>query len=375
MDISIIFMYTGFLILVSLHAFIHLLGFAKAIGWLKNDDLKTTLSVRTGWFWVIAFCFFVPVIILFAWHNRYWWIPALAAVFISQWLIISFWKDARFGTIANVIILSAALIAYGSAHFYNKFKSQVTHTLQLASVDQSNQLTESDLVSLPDPVKRYLRYAGTLGKPKVTNFRVEFAGEIRKDSASAWMPFTSVQYNFMEPASRFFFMNAAMFHLPVTGFHSYSDQHVFMDIRLLSLLKVQYQAGREMRIAETVTFFNDMCCMAPATLIDKRISWLESDSASVSAAFTNNGIRIQARLYFNDEGALINFTSDDRYAAGKDGSMKKLHWSTPLRNYVLMDHYRVAGEAKTIYRYPEGDLTYGRFRTVRVSYNVMAFDQ
>lgn len=367
-------MYTGFLILLSVHALIHLLGFAKAFALLKSSDLKLAVSKKSGWLWFSAFCFFIPVIVLFAFHISYWWVSALPAVFISQWLIIVYWKDARFGTLANIIIVIAALIGYANQHFYDKFKSQVTKNLQQQEATQNNLLTESDLLNLPEPVKRYLHYTSSLGKPKVRNFSVAFVGEIRKDSASAWMPFTSVQYNFMESASRFFFLKASMFHLPVNGFHSYSDENVFMDIRLLSLMKVQYLEGREMRIAETVTFFNDMCCMAPATLIDNRITWMESDSNKVKAEFTNSDVKVQAWLYFNKEGALINFVSEDRFAAGADGIMKKLRWSTPVGDYKMVDDHMVPGEAQTIYRYPEGDFTYGRFHTVHVFYNVTAFE-
>jgi hypothetical protein len=142
-----------------------------------------------------------------------------------------------------------------------------------------------------------------------------------------------------------------------------------MDIRLLSLFKVQYQAGKEMGIAETVTFFNDMCCMAPATLIDKRINWIESDSSKVHAEFANNGITVSAWLHFNEKGELINFVSDDRFAAGENGSMKQIRWSTPLKEYREVDGYKLASYAEAVYSYPEGDLCYGTFSLKHIKYN------
>jgi len=95
-------------------------------------------------------------------------------------------------------------------------------------------------------------------------------------------------------------------------------------------LKCSTKSGKEMGIAETVTFFNDMCCMAPATLIDKRIKWLDSDNSSAHAEFSNNGITITARLYFNDTGELVNFVSDDRYAAGDNNTMQTFALVNPL---------------------------------------------
>ena len=125
-----------------------------------------------------------------------------------------------------------------------------------------------------------------------------------------------------------------------------------------------------MDVAETVTFFNDMFCMAPATLIDKRIQWLEVDSNKVKAAFTNNGITIFAWLYFNDKGELINFISDDRYSADAG---KKLPWSTPLKDYKEINGYKLAGYAETIYSYPKADLCYGTFSLTNIKYNSKDF--
>lgn len=138
---------------------------------------------------------------------------------------------------------------------------------------ETSLLTEHDLMDLPAAVQKYIRFSGAVGKPKVTNFRVEFSGGIRRNAQSEWMQFQSDQYNFMHATTRHFFMKAIMKHLPVAGYHFYNDGNAYMDIRLFSCFKIQYQNGAKMDVSETVTFFNDMCCMAPATLIDKRIEW------------------------------------------------------------------------------------------------------
>jgi hypothetical protein len=109
--------------------------------------------------------------------------------------------------------------------------------------------------------------------------------------------------------------------------------------------------------------------MAPATLIDKRIKWLDSDSTSANAEFSNNGITISARLYFNEKGELVNFVSDDRYAAGDNNTMQRLRWSTPLKDYREVDGYKLATSAEAIYTYPEGDLCYGTFNLKHITYN------
>ena len=355
-----------FLLLITIHGLIHLMGFAKAFQYAEMKQLIIAISKPVGLMWLIATSLFITSAILFLLKKDYWAIFSIAAVVISQIVIILSWHDAKFGTIANVIILIASIIGYGTWSYYNKYQNDVETNLQQKEYFQNSQLTEMDIQHLPEPVKKYLRYAGCIGKPKVNNFKIEFAGKIRKNEQSEWMQFTSEQYNFMEIPTRLFFMKAVMKSLPVAGYHVYKNGDAYMDIRLLSLFKVQYQDGDEMDKAETVTFFNDMCCMAPATLIDKRISWQVTGENIVKATFTNNGITITADLFFNEVGELINFKSNDRYNADAG---KKLPWATPLRDYKEVNGYKLAGYAETIYTYPDRNLCYGTFQLSSIKYN------
>lgn len=200
----------------------------------------------------------------------------------------------------GVIILAIVITRFAARHFHRQYIADVKSGLRQAAYFSSIMLPEAEIKELPDAVKKYLRFTGSMNRPKVNNFKVEFTGKIRKDEQSEWMPFTSQQYNFMHNPTRLFFMKAYMKKLPVAGYHCFREGTAFMDIRLFSLFKVQYQQGPEMDLSETVTFFNDMCCLAPATLIDQRIKWLEVKGNQVKASFTSNGITVSTWLYFND---------------------------------------------------------------------------
>jgi len=246
----------------------------------------------------------------------------------------------------------------------------IQSALKQTNTRKASVLTELDIAGLPKPVQQYIRYTGSVGKTKVNNFKMEFSGGIRKDAQSEWMPFTTEQYNFVDTSKRLFYMKATMNHIPLAGYHCFKNGIAFMDIRLLSLFKVQYRTGKEMNIAETVTFFNDMCCMAPSTLIDKRIKWTEVKGNTVKATFTNNNIVISALLYFNDKGELINFVSNDRFAVSDKSTMIQVPWSTPLKEYETTNGYKLATYAEMIYSYPKGDFCYGTFKLKSIKYNV-----
>lgn len=119
--------------------------------------------------------------------------------------------------------------------------------------------------------------------------------------------------------------------------------------------------------AETGVIAEDaIITLTGSVLIDKRITWLEVEGNQVKASFMNNNISVSAWLYFNEEGALINFISQDRYSADAE---KQLPWATPLKNYQEINGNKLMRNAETIYSYPDKDLCYGTFRLMKVEYN------
>ncbi len=360
--------FPAFIILI--HGCIHCMGFAKAFGYGNIATITKIISKTSGTFWMLTALLFALAAILLVLKKHSWCYIALFAALISQVLIIMVWKDAKYGTVANLLIVVTALIGLATQQFEHRYAKDVKAYIKNCGQFTPSILTEQDILQLPDPVKKYLHYTHSIGQPKIKNFKVEFTGGIRKKSQQNYMPFKSEQHNFTDAATRLFFMNAAMIHLPVAGYHCYKSGAAYMDIRLFSLFRVQHQQGNKMDIAETVTFFNDMCCMAPATLIDKRIEWLRVNGDSVEASFTVNANTVKATLVFNSEGQLVNFISNDRYAQMDNGSMQQLTWSTPLKNYKEINGFRLPSFAEAVYTYPDGDFVYGTFNLSSITYNI-----
>ncbi len=357
-----------FLALIIFHALIHFAGFTKAFDLEHASIIIQNISKIFGIFWVAAGVLFIVTAFLFHFKKNAWMPLSIITIFLSQYLVVAYWSEVKLATVINVIILFGTILGFAEWSFSRKYKKQVRTFLRHRSAVLVDLLTEDDIQLLPDPVKNYVRYCGAIGKPKVKNFKIKFSGRLRQNKQSEWMPFNSEQYNFVDASTRLFFLNATMKQLPVKGFHSFKNGNAFMDIRLLSMFRVQYQAGKEVDISETVTFFNDMCCLAPATLIDNRIQWMETEGNKVRAIFTNKGITIAAWLHFNEDGELINFLSADRYATERK-KMKRIFWSTPLKDYKSLNGYRLASYADAMYHYSNRSFTYGNFYVESVEYN------
>ena len=358
-----------FALIVLLHGLIHFMGFAKAFGYGNITQLTKEISKPAGMLWLLTAFLFITATVLFLLKNVSWPIFGIVAVIISQVLIINTWSDAKFGTIANAIILIVAIAGWATQNFEARFRNDVKTNLLQTNGLQTDLLTEADIQSLPTAVQKYIRYTGALNKPKVRNIRIVFDGEMR-EKGKDFFKLKAVQYNFFDEPTRLFFMKAKMFGVTLPGYHNYQNAHATMQVKLLGLFNVVNVKGVEMNQAETVTVFNDMCLLAPASMIDKRIEWTSIDSLSAKATFTNGVNKISAILYFNDQGQLINFTSDDRYAIS---DMKRYRFSTPVKEYTQMNGRNIWKYGEAIWHYPDGEFVYGKFTLKSIEYNVEEF--
>ncbi|MDP3442555.1 MAG: hypothetical protein Q8T08_06790 [Ignavibacteria bacterium] len=359
----------AFLIIVILHGLIHLFGFVKGFGFKEVEELTLPISKPLGIFWLTATVLFIIYGILNFANNKYAWFFGLFAVVISQILIVIFWKDAKFGTIPNLIVLIVSLVSLGSFLIKSEFINRVNSDFTANNTLSTEILTESDIANLPEVVKKYLHYTKSVGQPKVKNFRAEFVGGIRGNPTDKYMSLQSVQYNFYQSPSRYFYMTASKMGLPSTGLHLYQTKTATFEVKLLNWFKVVNAKGDKMNEAETVTLLNDMCFIAPATLIDSRISWEIIDDKTVKAQFNNGDISISALLFFNEKGELINFISNDRFET--DGKKYVNYpWETPVQDYRMINGYLLPGKAKLIYQRPDGDFTYGELEYKSVKYNL-----
>jgi hypothetical protein len=361
----------AFAVLLVVHGLIHLLGAAKAFGWADLPQLTHPISPTAGALWLVSAGLFLGTAAsLFLW-PRGWWLIGSVAVILSMVIILPAWADAKFGAIANALVLVGLAFGFLSQGPFS-LRAEYERDVQarVSAPVSATPITEADIAHLPAPVQRYLRIVGVVGQPRVHNFRIRMHGRIRSDRNARWMPLSTVQYNVVNPAARMFYLTASMSGIPMQGYHRYLGSPASMRVKAAALVPVVTAAGREMTQGETVTLFNDMCLMAPATLIDPAIEWDAIDSRTARARFTNAGHTIRAELSFNEAGELTNFTSDDRYAVSSDGTMRSLRWSTPVTAYHQYGPVRLFSRGEGRWLEPDGEYAYIELTIDDVQYNV-----
>jgi len=350
-----------FFLLVVVHGLIHLMGFAKAFGLAELPQLSGPITRAMGVAWLAAGLLLLTTAVLFIHLPRIWWIVGLAAVVLSQYLVISSWAGAKAGTVANLLILVVVIYGFasrGPTSFRAQYRRAVSERVDGAP-DSMPPLMEADVAHLPELVQRYLQVTGAIGRPRIHHFRAAWRGRIRSGPDDPWMSFSAEQVNFVRNPARFFGMHATRSGLPVDVFHVFRDGAASMRVRLLSLFPIVDADGPELTRAETVTILNDLCLLAPAALVDAPVRWEAVDERSVRALYTLGPNAVSAVLDFNEDGELVDFVSDDRLAASEDGAqLTPMRWSTPVGDYRTFGPRRASASGTGLWHPASGTYAY-----------------
>lgn len=268
-----------------------------------------------------------------------------------------------------VVIVIIIIIVIKTISFKRSYSAAVSEGLVRTSEANKELLLEDDIKGLPEPVKKYLRYTGAVNREKVISARICFGGSLQEVNKPPFRVRVE-QTSFFDNYTRLFRVRGTMMGMPVIALHRYFNGNATFEVKPFSLFHVVNEKGNNLNKAETVTFFNDMCLLAPATLIDRNIKWEQIDDYSVKGNLTVNGINVSATLIFNNEGQLVSFWSDDRYYRSSEGKMEKIRWTTPVSDYRDYNGIKLGSYGEAIWSFPEGEFRYAIFRLEDVKYNI-----
>ena len=118
-------MRTVFIVIIVIHGVIHLFGFLKAFDLSELNAISQPITRLMGMLWLVAFALFAITAFFLSARFHYWQLTGLAGIILSQFLILNYWADAKFGTIINLIVLVYIILAYFTFNFKEMVKEEV----------------------------------------------------------------------------------------------------------------------------------------------------------------------------------------------------------------------------------------------------------
>lgn len=289
-----------FVLIIIIHAAIHLLGFIKGFEFKEVKALTLPISKMAGICWLLATGLLLTYSISFIVNHKYQWIFGLMAVVVSQLLVIFFWKDAKFGTIANIIIFLVVLVAFGQYQFNTRVAKETAKVLQRDDRNHLELITDRSLENLPIPVKRWLKNSGVVGKPYTATAKVLQSAQLKmKPDQEQWLPATATQFTNLQVPAFIWNVDVKMNSL----IHFYGRDKLIngdgsMLIKLNALFNIVNESGPKISEGSMQRYLGELVWF-PTLVLNDHITWQSVNDTTAIATLNYQGNEVSGTFSFN----------------------------------------------------------------------------
>lgn len=253
---------------------------------------------------------------------------------------------------------------------YSKTRAEFakhTKTLLAETPRDGGIFTEPDISGLPLPVRRYFRYCGYIGAPKMSSMKASFADVDFVLDRSKNVKIDYTQYNFVGQPNRVAYIDSSMYGIPFEGLDAYIAGHGSMKGVLAGAVTLFHQTGPSIDKASLVTFLSE-CLILPNAALQDYITWEAVDDLHAMAAISYYGVTASGLFTFNEDGKMLAFATDDREAVTSDGRSEKVKWTAVLQDYQESGGIKKPTALQAIWHYDDGDLIYFNSRNVVIDH-------
>ncbi len=357
------------IILIGLHGIIHLFGFLKAFGYSEFNGINQPISRAFGLFWLVTFLLFIATTILYSVRFDIWWIVGLVAILFSQILIFNFWSEAKYGTIANLIILIAVIHGYLNNNFENVIKKERVVMFKTSAKHQIEALNSDEIDDLPVIVQKWLNYSGVVEKPKISNVFLTQDLQLKfKPEQEEWNFGTSEQYFTIQPPAFNWDIKTQMNPLmSVIGRDKFENGKAEMLIKLFALIPVADAKNDEKVNQSALQRFLAEMVWFPSAALSEYLTWEEIDEFSAKATMKYNGTKGSGIFYFNEMGQFEKFVTM-RFKDPNDS--EPVEWKVVANKTEERNGIKIPTECEAIWNLESEQWTWLKVKIKHIEYNV-----
>ena len=228
-------------------------------------------------------------------------------------------------------------------------------------------ITDAQVLKLPEPMQRYIRFAGVVGKEPVRSVRLKQRGFMRQRPQQKWMPLQAEQVFSVTPPA---FIWRARVRLAPLAWIAATDQllggHGTMNIKLLSAIPLGNARGPQMDQSSLLRYLGEIIWF-PTAWLSEYIEWQAIDASSVKATIYNAGVSASAVLTVNEQGQPATIRAD-RYMEDH-GHYLLTPWSVQCSEVREADGLSIPTHFDVTWHFPAGDFTWLRADISEIEYN------
>jgi hypothetical protein len=339
------------------HGLIHLLGVVKAFRLAEVAQLPP-IGRGVGVLWLVAAALLVGAAGLLAARVGSWWLLAAPAIVLSQVLVVGAWSAARAGTVANLLLAVAVVLAWADARFQRDSDAAV-RTLLAGVPAGAPVVTREALAGLPAPVARWLDSAGVVGRPRPRVVRLRQRGELRTAKDQAFMPARAEQYFTVDAPGFVWRVRVTMAKVvPVAGRDAYLAGRGRMLIAAGSLVPVVDATGEAIDQGSQLRYLAEIIWF-PAAALAPWLRWEPIDDTSARALMTDGGRTVSAVFHFAADGRFLRMDAERYLGGGAEARLTPWYGVASAWRDVRGVRIPVAGVVG--WTLPEGEFDYYRW--------------
>jgi hypothetical protein len=363
-------------LLLPLHGLLHLIGFVYGFRLAPAGQftgktivaLSATLQRLASVLWLVAAVLFLAALTTLLLKKDWWWMIGVGAVVLSQALIVLYWHDARWGTLANVIIAAMLVVAWSTWRFNTMVRQEVNAVLS-DSAATAAVVTEGDLASLPPVVQKWLRRSRVVGKPINRTVHLHQKGLMRTAREGKWMPVTAEQYFTVDQPGFVWVADVkAAPGLHLLGRDLYRDGHGHMLIKALSLYPVADNRGATVDQGTLLRYLAEIAWF-PSAALAPYIRWQPVDDHRAMATMHWGDITASGVFGFTPEGDMESFSAMRFYDRKEGATLEPWLIKVVPGAYKEFDGVRIPVRSTVTWQLREGELTWYQVQIEDVKYD------
>ena len=338
--------------LLGLHGLLHIIG----LQWGK----------AAGAVWGLASVALLAAAALLLAQHDLWWLVAAVGLLLSQALIFSHWREARVGTVVNLLLAVPVIMAAGQARFHRHSELAVRRLLTRVPQTAPAVVTAAELEPLPPPVRRWLVASGVVGRERAQVVHLRQRGQMRTGLDQPWMHAEAEQYFSVDVPGFVWTVSVAMKGVPVVGRDTYEDGHGHMQITAAGLVPVVDGRGAEIDQGTMLRFLGEIVWF-PSAALAPYIRWSPIDEHLARATISWGGSSATGVFTFDDQGRAVNMSARRYKGDGKTATLER--WEVPSHRWKQLSGVLMPVEGTALWKLAEGDLEYYRWEITAVDYN------
>lgn len=358
-----------FIILIIIHAIIHLFGFLKAFNFYNLDTINKEISVTIGILWLLTFFLFISGLFLMLTKSNFWWTITFFALIISQTLFFFNWESTKYGTLINIIILITVIIEFSNFSFHQKIKKEKIILLKKSKATNHKNITKDDISKLPKAIQQWLLNNGTVGKPKTSNIYLtqELLLKLKPEQTN-WYKATAKQLFTTNPqAFNWSITTQVNSFLKIVGRDKLNNGNGEILIKLLSIFPIiNIKENKKINEATVQRYLAEIVWF-PSEALNKNIQWVSLNNNTVKATITIKNTTGSGIFYFDKDGLFKKFTAL-RYKDINDTEPKK--WSVIAKKTEKRNGIKIPTECEANWLLDNKEWIWLKLKITNINYNI-----